>query len=323
MVVSRLGVLQILGFLKNLGAIATATAFLVLGTQAANSQSTKRDPPDNSFTTPPALPQVTIKALSEAERRRLDRAIPSFIQSHAVPALFGQYARWTTPICVMIAGGLPPSFVEFVTRRIAELADSVGAHASRDPNCKPNVQVFFAAQPQKQLDEVVRTAPELLGYYYKSQTKDIATFSGPIRTWYSIGGKGLSGRLKRLGPNDRAPDGVAGSRLSSGAGVALMTVLVIADGKKMAGYEIGPVSDYIAMLVLSQIPRSDQCVELNSILDLFATECNRGDGPKELTPVDVAFLKALYSTNLELVGALERGNIHNMMLRALAKGSGN
>jgi hypothetical protein len=231
--------------------------------------------------------------------------------------------RWATPICVTIAGGLPSSFEEFVRRRIAEVADSVGAHANRDPNCKPNVQVFFAAQPQKQLDEVARAAPELLGYHYKSQTKDVTAFSGPIRAWYSFGVKGSSGRFEPLSPNVRMPDGVAGSNLTSEVSVALTTVLVIADGKKMAGYEIGPVSDYIAMLVLSEAPRSDKCVELNSSLDLLATQCNRSDGPKELTQVDVAFLKALYSTNLKLVGALERGNIHDMMLRALAKGSGN
>ena len=316
--------MRIFGLLKSLRVIATLAAFLVCCAQAAHSQNEDPQPlgsaPSNGApASPPALPQVTIKALSKAERRRIDHAIPGFIQSHAATAQFGQFARWATPFCVSIAGGLPSSFAEFVRHRIAEVAESVGAHINRDPKCLPDVQIFFAAQPQKQLDEVVRVAPELLGYYYKSQTKDITSFSGPIRAWYSIGAKGSSGRLERSDPNNGVVVGVAGSRLSSGVSIALMSVLVIADGRKMAGYEIGPVSDYIAMLILSKAPVPDKCTELNSILDLLATQCDRGDAPQGLTQADLAFLKALYSTNLELVGGLQKSNIHDIMLRSLVK----
>ena len=314
--------MRIFGLPINLGVVSVVAALLVFGAQAKDSETPAPQPSaskssDGTSTQVTGLPQVTVQALSEAERRRLDHAIPAFIQSHAAPARFGQYARWITPICVTIAGGLPASFEEFVRRRIAEVANSVGARVNQDPECSPNVNIFFAAQPQKQLDEVVRVAPGLLGYYYKSQTKDMMAFSGPVRAWYTIGAKGTSGRLERVSPNARAPDGVAGSKLSSGASIALTTVLVIADGKTLAGYEIGPVSDYIAMLILSKTPAPDKCADLNSILDLLATQCDRSHAPQGMTQTDIAFLKALYTTNLELVGALEKGNIHDMMLRSL------
>jgi len=72
----------------------------------------------------------------------------------------------------------------------------------------------------------------------------------------------------------------------------------VADIKKLAEQEIGPVSDYIAMLALSQ-PRSlDDCDKLPSILDLMLPDCRDSAKPGALTPSDIAYLKALYAADL-------------------------
>jgi hypothetical protein len=75
-------------------------------------------------------------------------------------------------------------------------------------------------------------------------------------------------------------------------------VLIVADINKLGGHEIGPVSDYIAMLALSH-PRSlDDCNELPSILDLMSSRCGAREKPQALTANDIAYLKALYAADL-------------------------
>jgi hypothetical protein len=55
----------------------------------------------------------------------------------------------------------------------------------------------------------------------------------------------------------------------------ILFTLVVVDGKKISGYPLRAISDYIAMLTLSQVRLIDRCGELPSILDLMATACTR------------------------------------------------
>jgi hypothetical protein len=50
-----------------------------------------------------------------------------------------------------------------------------------------------------------------------------------------------------------------GSRLSIGVRSYILSTLVLVDGNKVLGYPIGAISDYIAMLTLSQLRLTDGC----------------------------------------------------------------
>ena len=79
----------------------------------------------------------------------------------------------------------------------------------------------------------------------------------------------------------------------------LMNVLIVADLSKLDGREIGPLSDYIALLALSQVKSQDACNPvLPSILDMLAADCQGATSPQGLTEGDLAFLKALYASDL-------------------------
>jgi hypothetical protein len=107
--------------------------------------------------------------------------------------------------------------------------------------------------------------------------------------------------------------GCAGSRLTHCLSSLFANVLIVADGKALEGRHLGPVADYIAMLVLSQ-PRSlDGCDALPSILDLTSSGCDGRPAPDALTIDDIAYLKALYRTNLETVYTLEKADVATKM----------
>ena len=55
-----------------------------------------------------------------------------------------------------------------------------------------------------------------------------------------------------------------------------------------------------------------------SIVDLMTADCPDDKRPDQVTVGDLAYLRALYSADLESPVAIERSNIGVMMVRALA-----
>ncbi len=75
-------------------------------------------------------------------------------------------------------------------------------------------------------------------------------------------------------------------------------VLVVVDVGKVRDQPVSSLTDYVAMLALSQ-PRSlDGCMPLSSIIDLEApAPCDGREPPEALTPADTAYLDALYASD--------------------------
>ncbi len=94
-----------------------------------------------------------------------------------------------------------------------------------------------------------------------------------------------------------------------------VNVLIVADANALNGRPIGPIADYIALLALSQSRSLDGCDALPSILDLLSTKCGGRSKPDGLTDSDLAYLKALYWTNLETELVVEKGQIAEKMAR--------
>jgi hypothetical protein len=200
------------------------------------------------------------------------------------------------------------------------VAASVGARTDAKRKCKTNVEILFTDRPAaviKSLDEITHGA--ILGMQFVHERPSLLEITHPIQGWYITGtrydensvdhvtGYGNDGAAKDA--DDRTPvlDNAyrnTPERIPLGSHIPLrrvstiLNVLIVADINKLAGHEIGPVSDYIAMLALSQ-PRSlDNCNELPSILDLMLPDCREGTKPQGLTPNDTAYLKALYAADL-------------------------
>ena len=70
----------------------------------------------------------------------------------------------------------------------------------------------------------------------------------------------------------------------------ILFTLVIVDGRKILGYPLRAISDYIAMLTLSQVRLSDGCMSVY-ILDLMASACKL-EKPQAITAADLAYLRA-------------------------------
>jgi hypothetical protein len=283
------------------------------------------------------VPEVTVMAPRPPDPEQLaGDSVPKFIAAHGRPAkVTGQLARWRDAVCPSTSG-LTPAFNSFVSARIAAVAAIVGAPHNYLDHCQANIRIVFTTEPQKLIDAVSKKNSVLLGYHYSRDAKKIATFSHPIQGWYVTATQNDDGHIglddampmqqqsadmtmmnaaKFALQSGTTPAGRLGARLATGLRSLIVHVLVVADTGKVTGYTIGSVSDYLAMLVLSQTQSSDTCGPLPSILDLMAANCEKRDRPEAVTAGDLAFLKALYSMDLRENISLETSDIQNAIMR--------
>jgi hypothetical protein len=112
------------------------------------------------------------------------------------------------------------------------------------------------------------------------------------------------------------PGGYAGSRVGAGLRSEFLHVLIIADSGQVAGYSLRSIADYAAMLSLTRMAQLENCAPLSSITDLLANGCTT-PAADALTAADRAYLKALYTANLEKNLNVERGDLHEQMMRQI------
>jgi hypothetical protein len=281
------------------------------------------------------IPTVTVTAPKPPDPEQLvGDSVPRFIAAHGRPTVVtGQLARWRASICPETLG-LSPGFNSFVSARIGAVAAVVGAPHGEQGHCKVNVRILFTSEPKQVIGEIVKRDPAFLGFHYAQQTQRAATFDHPIQGWYMTATQGDRGNIALDNPNPiqqttaalnspvaralqsgTTPGGRAGTRLATGQDSLLVHALVIVDTKGVSGYPIGSISDYLAMLVLSQTRSPDACGPLPSILDLMAMHCGTEKKPEAVTAGDLAFLRALYSMDLRENLSLETNDIQNAMMR--------
>ena len=267
----------------------------------------------------PVQGAVTVDAVDNvigtAPRLRPEKALDGFIIAHAkATQTIDKIARWRTGLCP-ITIGLPPKFNQYVTQRIIRVAMTAGAPLDPKEPCQPNVIGLATAQPQALMDLVRVKRPGLLGFHYRPRRARLAAMSLPIQAWYSTATEDARGFLYYdlpsqlfdggFSPTDPVQgfsgwDGfrVSGNRTDDGLKSQFTTALIVVDTNKIAGQEIGPLSDYIAMLALSQGQYYETCQDIPSITNLLASNCGPEMKPMALTDIDVTYLRGLYRMNV-------------------------
>ena len=250
---------------------------------------------------------------------RSRQVMQDFVRAMAVPThTMDKLARWSDGICPL-AAGLRPGFAQFIVRRLREIAVQVGAPVNERASCKPNIEIAFTAAPQLLMDRIKIKNSVLLGYHdNKKQRDQLAQVTHPIQAWYTTATQDLRGNMQVDGGKGSGPGleivylcnpgipgmictmhlpgahaaSVTGSRLGDGQRSAFYHVLIVVDPTQLREYGMGPLSDYIAMLALTQVASLDACQQLPSIVNMLAKNCDRKSDA--LTENDTAYLHGLY-----------------------------
>jgi hypothetical protein len=294
------------------------------------AKSAQPDPNVNASASP-QIPDVTVIAPRPPTDQELaGDSLHQFIVHHATvhyvnTGTTGNLAHWRggrpESICPLTLG-LDPGYNAFVTARLRALAVNVGAPVQADLQCKDNVRIVFTTDPQGIMKDVVKWASVYFVVTYP-QIRRLIAFSGDhaIQGWYittSGGGRILNADVMLLRLNLQplwpqiTPNWLTDNGDMSGIGI----VILVVDRTKVAGYSIGTIADYVAMLALSVVQSPDHCDPLPSILDVMSSSCGTREKPTAITAGDLAFLKALYYRSTGLGRSLSRDEIQdNMMLQ--------
>jgi hypothetical protein len=267
--------------------------------------------------------------------RALDRVLDQFVAERASATRVGRVARWRVPICPETIG-LSDELNAEVTARILQVGAAIGAPARAKGTCLANIEIVFTPAPQLLLNRVKDRLLILLGYHYASQTKALATVTRPIQAWWVTGTRGdadtagaafLIGGVSAIGSGELAiDDAMTRSPSGSGSGVfdtslssEFGNVLVVIDQSRVAGAATHTIADYAAMLVFAQDRDLGACGALPSILDLYAGGGCDQRRPSGLTSSDLAYLQALYSTNIRVRSVVARSELADKMRASLTR----
>ncbi|HVW73024.1 MAG TPA: hypothetical protein VHC39_05260 [Rhizomicrobium sp.] len=282
-----------------------------------------------------AEPATPVENVIVNGRHVPDEEIHAFVTARIAPTFkLGKVARWEKGICPTVLG-LNSGFTNFVTKRLKETVAKVGAPLDTNPHCAPDIQIVFTTAPQDLLDNIRKNYDALLGYHDNgSQAEAMAKVTHPIQAWYStvtIDVNGIprfdGGKIPGMGCLDRPKCriylthaqayAVTGGRVGDGLRSGFHDVIIVVDPRKLGGYEIGALADYIAFLALTQPRLLDDCQQLPSILNLLASGCKSADTTGEMTEADFGYLKGIYRMKDDDALAFQQDQIAYQVKQAL------
>ncbi|MBV9549499.1 MAG: hypothetical protein JO256_07485 [Alphaproteobacteria bacterium] len=231
-----------------------------------------------------------------------------------------QYARWKHPVCPHVYG-LTPVNAWFVEHRIKQVAAMVGAPVDMADKCIADIGVIFTREPQASLLSIASARPFLVqGGSQKLVVKS------PVQAWYAAFKVDYDG-FKTIdidwditepwrGEGDYPQVASNDSKLHSGQHAELGAATVLVDTAAVTGMSLGAISDYVALLTLSQASQYGACQPMPTIANLMVKGCDPEDTPHALSHIDIALLTALYQVpdNPEL---LQKQRIVGAMRRSL------
>jgi hypothetical protein len=253
----------------------------------------------------PATPdKVTEEVIVHGTRPEVEKRVNTFVKGvthrgYAVESL----VRWNKPICPLVAG-IPADQGEFVLQRISQAVRDAGAKLAGQ-KCKPNFHVVLTPEPEQLLDLWRKRAPKLYGMTPPAQVRRILGKPRPVRAWYNVWdqcGEGVDtgsiiGGDSNFGLGAVTPYGTGclkDSRLTFTRVQTISSAIVLVDLDDTKEIKLGPLTDYVTMVGLTDVDLDGDWGDEPTILRLFAA---RDATSQKLSIWDRAFLKALYQTS--------------------------
>jgi hypothetical protein len=284
---------------------------------------------------PPVVATPVEDIVVEGQRQAARaRAVP-YVREVLAPAMGSEVARWQAPLCAEVLNA-DPRVTDYMVRRLSEVGAEVGLRTD-PPGCQPNVLIIMADDGPAMAREMVSTRREAFVTGASGtdrgprQLEAFQTRPDPVRWWHlSLPVDSFTGRptvrlpgqpaanvdVDILHPSDTRSYGrsVMGSLQGNTDRYDLQQVVIIVDVAAAAGTDLVALTDYVALVALSQIDPEAETAGYSTILNLF----DPAAAPAPfLTDWDWAFLAGLYGD--EVLTSRGAGTIADVMARELTR----
>jgi len=200
--------------------------------------------------------------------------------------------RWNTPIC-FLAAGWGPEDKSSVLRRLAQVSTNAGVPLAGKA-CTPNFVVVATTDPDQVINAWYAKNRQIFGNASPLQVRRFldSTRSHPVRAWRNIDiGRVATTRFGHFVPSNSHADP---SPFAGNSPLGFFSVFEIIDTGRTAGIDLPQLTDYVAMMGLSNIDIDVDVGDAPSILRLFSPARSFALG---LSNWDSAYLTALYQTD--------------------------
>jgi len=260
-------------------------------------------------------PQATVDSVTVRATNRTD--LVGFVRAASALSSDGQISRRPNRLCPLVSGA-PVEVNTYVASRIRGVGAQVGVQFENRA-CRPNLLVLFSREPQVMLQK----ARDRRKIHFEPATPvQIQRFMAnpqPIRWWNSVVVIPSWGSASVVGDPDAAPEiRSPGSRIKQPTRSAIQGSLIVVDAGQVDGVEVGAITDYIALVSLTDIKPEADLTGYNSILNFFAPGPPDG-AAKRLTAFDLAYLRGFYSVRDDGSGLTQVGRIATAMAGELER----
>jgi hypothetical protein len=234
-------------------------------------------------------------AAVEAQQAILKERVHTFVRTITRNTGFSDdesQTRWNTPIC-FLAAGLGAEDLSSVLTRLAQISAAAGAPLAAK-TCTPNFVVVSTAEPDQVINAWHAKNKRLFGKASPLEIRHFldSTRSRPVRIWRNIDiGRVATTRFGHFVPSNSHADP---SPFAGNSPLGFLAVFEIIDASRTAGIDLHQLTDYLAMMGLSNIDPDVDVGDAPSILQLFSPARSFALG---LSNWDTAFLMALYQTD--------------------------
>ena len=234
-------------------------------------------------------------ATVEAQRAILKERVQVFVRTITRNTGFSDdesQIRWNRPICFLAAGWGAEDRSSALTR-LLQISATVGAPLAGKA-CTPNFVVVLTAEPDQVINAWYAKNKQIFGNASPLQIRHFldSTRSRPVRVWRNIDiGRVATTRFGHFVPSNSHADP---SPFAGNSPLGFLSAFEIIDATRIAGIDLHQLSDYVAMIGLSNIDIDVDVGDAPSILQLFSPARSIALG---LSNWDSAYLTALYQTD--------------------------
>lgn len=232
--------------------------------------------------------------------QRLKDALRKRVTANTQTGPSDQIAFWDRQICPRVHG-LDKAQADFIVARIAAVAKSVKLRTGKS-SCATMLDIVVMPRPQPLARAIAEAFPDRSSKV-RAALQRFAESPDEAARWISL--------TNECGRGCSLPN----SRIEKATRPTLQAMVILIEADRLAGVTIGQLSDFIALVALTNPPMGPGTSE--SILSLFGGE--GADRPAGMTRTDEIFLTALYASPEGASAAAQRASIVSRMERELRR----
>lgn len=264
---------------------------------------------------PSAAPEIKVEAERLTDRQVAAKA-RDFVRDVLPVPSFGQYARWTQPVCPKVTG-IADVYAAIVEARVRAAATTAGVPLA-GPGCRTNLSITFSEDAKVTAGVIARRKPKQVVKLDSVQRDRLLNAALPVRWWHvseptdgsDVGVTPLATALMSaqslpINADTVMTNGYNSSLIDTNLRLGVTSAVVVVDIPLATGKPLDAVADYVALVALAPARLPPDQPGVPSIIGLFGSD----GGARALTEWDKAYLAALYRIQLNRSASLQRGQL--------------